>query len=396
MSPLRVVLVTRRFWPLVGGAERVMANLATALVDAGVSVTLLTACWERTWPREVIHRGVRVVRLEQPALRGWGTLRYMQRLARWLRDEHHEFDLVYVSMLKHDAYAALSASQRGDFPVVLRAEGAGATGDVAWQREGRCGGRIAARCRTASAIVAPSPAIQQELLGAGYPSTRVELIPNAVPIGPPRDGDARREARASLAEAHPLLSLPADAPLAVYTGRLHAAKGLSDLIAAWRVVDLTWPAARLWIVGEGPQRRALAEQIEDQQLSGRVVLCGAFDSIDDFLTAADCFVLPSHEEGMSLALVEAMAAGLPIVATDIEGNRQLVRHQQEGLLAPVGNAAALAAAIGRLLADRSQAAELGNAARRRVADEFSLAPWTARHLELFERVLAEHRAVGGR
>ena len=396
MSPLRVVLVTRRFWPLVGGAERVMANLATALVDAGASVTLLTARWEGNWPSEVIHRGVRVLRLEQPALRGWGTLRYMQRLARWLRDQRHEFDLVYASMLKHDAYAALGASQRGDFPVVLRAEGAGATGDVAWQREGRCGRRIAARCRTASAIVAPSQAIGQELLAAGYPSSRVELIPNAVPIGPPRGEDARREARVSLAEAHPLLSLTADAPLAVYTGRLHAAKGLSDLIAAWRQIETSWPTARLWIVGEGPERRALAEQIEDQQLGGRVVLCGAFDSIDDFLAAADCFVLPSHEEGMSLALLEAMAAGLPVVASDIEGNRQLVRHEREGLLVPAGDVAALASALGRLLVDRLWAAEFGNSARRRVADEFSLAAWTARHLELFERALAGRRAGGRR
>ena len=91
MSRLRVVLVTRRYWPLVGGAERVMSNLAGSLAEAGSAVTLLTARWDRTWPAEVIHGGVHVVRIEQPALRGWGTLRYMQRLARWLVEHRAAF-----------------------------------------------------------------------------------------------------------------------------------------------------------------------------------------------------------------------------------------------------------------------------------------------------------------
>ena len=396
MSRLRVVLVTRRFWPLVGGAERVMSNLAGSLAEARSAVTLLTARWDRTWPAEVIHGGVRVVRIEQPALRGWGTLRYMQRLARWLVERRAEFDLVYVSMLKHDAYAALGAGERAGFPVVLRAEGAGATGDIAWQRSGRCGRRIAARCHEADALVAPSRAIQAELLAAGYAPERIELIPNAVSLGPAREAAARSEARAALAEAHPLLNVPPGAPLAVYTGRLHAAKGLTNLVAAWPAIVRRWPAAQLWIVGDGPQRRDLAREIDALDLSGNVVLCGAFDSVDDFLGAADCFVLPSLEEGMSLALLEAMSAGLPVVATDIEGNRQLVRHERQGLLVPAGDARGLAAAIGRVLAEPTLAAALGTAARERVAAEFSIGPWVARHLELFERVLAAHGGEASR
>lgn len=388
MSRLRVALVTRRYWPLVGGAERVMSNLAGSLAEAGSAVTLLTARWDRTWPAEVIHGGVRVVRIEQPALRGWGTLRYMQRLARWLVEHRAAFDLVYVSMLKHDAYAAIGAGQRAGFPVVLRAEGAGDTGDIAWQRSGRCGRRIAASCREADAVVAPSRAIEEELLAAGYARPRVELIPNAVSLVPAREATARSEARAALAEAHPLLKISAGTPLAVYTGRLHAAKGLTHLIAAWPAIVRRWPTAQLWIVGDGPQRRDLARDIDALDLSGNVVLCGAFDSVDDFLTAADCFVLPSLEEGMSLALLEAMSAGLPVVATNIEGNRQLVRHEREGLLVPTGDSRGLATAIGRVLAELTTAAALGAAARGRVAAEFAIGPWVARHLELFERVLA--------
>ena len=121
MSPFsaRLVLVTRRFWPLVGGAETVMANLAAELAARGVGVTLLTARWQNDWPAELTYRGEPVVRVPNPALRGWGTWRYMKAIDRWLRENRDSYDLVYVSMLKHDAYAALGAVA-GSGPVVLR------------------------------------------------------------------------------------------------------------------------------------------------------------------------------------------------------------------------------------------------------------------------------------
>jgi glycosyltransferase involved in cell wall biosynthesis len=256
-----LVLITRRFWPLVGGAEVVMSNLAAALEQSGAHVTLLTAAWQPDWPVEFLHRGVRTIRLSNPSLRVWGTLRYMQAVASWLRTHRDSFDLVYVSMLKHDAYAALAARRKTPFPVVLRTEGAGTTGDVCWQREARCGRRIRRAGQTADAIVAPSRVMQDELLDAGYSPERIHYLPNGVPVpGETTTQQARAQARANLAAAHPHLTLPSDAEhrracalplpgaahphlalpsdasLAVYTGRLITAKGLEDLTSRifWR------------------------------------------------------------------------------------------------------------------------------------------------------------------
>lgn len=388
--PLRLVLATRRFWPLLGGAERAMANLATGLAACGCRVTVLTARWDPSWPAALVYTGVPVVRLTQPARRTWGTVRYMAALAHWLRSHRRQFDLVCVSMLKHDAYAALAAVGRSK-PVVLRAEGGGASGDCRWQDQQRFGSWIRRRCRRAAAVVAPSLPIEEELLAAGYPRQRVHWMPNGVATGPAPSPQRKAAARQVLAVALPLLYLPPETPLAVYTGRLHPGKGLECLLTAWQAVAARLPLARLWLVGDGPLRPALERQIAAFGLHGRVVLAGSFDSVDEMLSAADLFVLPSREEGMSLALLEAMGAGLPVVTTDIPGNRALVEPERHGLLVPVGDAQALSAAILRLVDQPELGVRLGAAARQRVADEFTLARMVDAHLRLFRSLTSSSK-----
>jgi glycosyltransferase involved in cell wall biosynthesis len=391
MSGLRLALITRRFWPLVGGAEMVMANLADEFVRMGHQPRIVTARWEPNWPRELVHREVPVTRLPNPPQRGWGTFRYMTALWRWLRKHRANLDGAIVSMLKHDAYTTVGALQSGTVPVVLRAEGAGQSGDCQWQQTARFGSRIRRRCTMADALVGPSEAVCDELRAA-YPSELVHYVANGVRMPPPRDLPRQKAARRALAEVNFDLATDADAPVAVYTGRLHRAKGLRELIAAWSRVVRHRPNARLWLIGEGPDREDLFDLILDRDLRGRVLMPGAFDFIDEVLLAADVFVLPSHEEGMSLSLLEAMAAELPIVATDIPGNQKLIRDGQHGLLVPKRDPEALAAAILRQLNESILAHARAKEAKKRVEQEFSLRGMAERHLELLTQA-AETRTV---
>jgi len=389
VNPPRLVLVTRRFWPMVGGAEAMMSSLAASFRERGAATTILTARWQPDWPATIEHHGVRVERLPHSSQRWIGTWRYMRALERRLQAGSKDYDLVYVSMLKHDAYATLEATRRTRCPVVLRAEGAGATGDVHWQLEANFGRQIKRRTMQAAAFVAPSPAIERELIAAGFPRDRIHFIPNGVSIPPARDPDAREEIRNWLARSQPALYVHPGARLAVYTGRLHEAKGLAHLIEAWHTIVRQEPTARLWLVGEGPERPKLVSLIRELELNSNVVLAGAFDQVDDLLAAADLFVLPSFEEGMSLALLEAMATGLPIVATDIPGNRLLIESGKHGVLVPPAAPEALASAIRRLLDSPGEAARMGEAARDRATAEFSLDGCVTRHMDLFERLVTE-------
>jgi glycosyltransferase involved in cell wall biosynthesis len=314
----------------------------------------------------------------------------MRGLKQWLGRHRSEYDLVYVSMLKHDAYMAVGIGRRRSFPVVLRAEGAGPTGDAAWQSHGRFGSWIRQRCQLAAAIVAPSPAIKQELASAGYDVGSLHFIPNGVGRAPDRTPQRRMAARESLGTAHPVLSLGHDTKLAVFTGRLSEEKGLMSLLEAWARVLKERSNTRLWLVGEGPLRDQLAERIERLHIRGRCVLVGSFDSVEELLAAADLFVLPSTEEGMSVALLESMACGLPIVATDIPGNRALITSGEHGLLVRPNDAASLAEAINNMLNSPALANQYGEAARERAGRYFSLSTMVERHVELFESLLRDH------
>jgi glycosyltransferase involved in cell wall biosynthesis len=386
---VRLALLTRRYPPLIGGAERVLSYLAPAMAAEGAEVTVLTArpsdlerapadaaSPARPEPPAVEElptpQGrLTVVRLPGARLRIVGTWLYMERLRRWLAS--HPVDVAYVSMLKHDAYVALGVSRQRGFPVVLRPEGAGATGDLAWQSWGRFGRRIGRRCHTAPAIVSISAAITAELTVAGYDPVRIVALPNGVPLP-----DIPWQPRGGWQAA----------PRAVFVGRLAPEKGLDQLIAAWPDVRARHPGAHLTLIGEGPERHALAAQIARFGLTGAVEMPGAVVDPAAALRAADLFVLPSHEEGMSIALLEAMALGMPLVASAIPGNRRLIEPGAHGRLAPDDDPAGLARAILDQWAGFDQAIAMARAARQRVADDYSIAAIARRHMELFRALIA--------
>ena len=387
MKPLRCVLVTRRFWPLVGGAEIVMANLGATFQQRDISCQIVTAQWQTNWPTEFVHREVPVVRLRNPKQRSWGTFRYLSSLARWLKEHADEIDIVYVSMLKHDAYTATKICQQLGIPVVLRAEGGGDTGDCAWQTTARFGLSIRRRCKTAAAVIAPSRAVADELREAGYPTDKLHLIPNgvALPAGPA--ADSQQLARQALAEAnHDLVATPEES-VVVYTGRLDRNKGLHDLINAWPEVTKRSPRCHLWLVGEGPDRDKLFQQIKDLDLQGQVVLPGAFDDVEEVLRAANLFVLPSYFEGLSISLMEAMAHQVPVIASNIAGNNDLIQSGINGRLVPAGDVTALSQAIQDALANPDQLNRWATAAHQTIQNNYSLSSMVDAHLKLFEQLV---------
>ena len=372
---MKILVVTQHFWPSVGGAEIMLRRLSACWAKVGCQVVVLTQKHDRNAPSSETIDDFTVVRLAPLRLRVLGTLHFIASLRRQLSATEGTFDVVFVSMLKHAAYAALTTKWINPPPLILRAEGAGPTGDMAWQDSARFGAKIRAACKLADAFIAPSPQIAEELRDRGYRSEAVFEIPNGVPIPeqPWRTGQ--------VSTARKQLGLP-NRPTIVYTGRLHTDKGLGDLIDAVAPLKQTVGSFTLLLVGDGPERDALQRRAEERGVKEFVHFTSQVESVEPYLRASDMFVLPSYQEGLSVSLLEALAIGMPCLASDIPANVGLVPLDLMQTF-PIRNPSALGTTIFMTLHSGMNPGILAEQ-RRHVAQRFSIETAAMNHLQVFK------------
>jgi glycosyltransferase involved in cell wall biosynthesis len=232
-------------------------------------------------------------------------------------------------------------------------------------------------CKFADRIVVNANAIKDRLVAEGYDGSRICVIPNGIDL-------ARFHQPRPTGYIHRELGLPVNAALIGVVGRVCRLKGIEDFLTATAIVASRFPTARFLIVGEAltagggtivrdyAYERELMRQTAQLGLQDRVVFTGFRTDVERVLAELTVSVLPSLSEGLSNSLLESMAAGLPVVATRVGGTAEAVDDGESGLLVPPGDPDSLAAAICRLLDSPTLAAKLGHAARRSIADRFSM------------------------
>nr|WP_234320546.1 glycosyltransferase [Streptomyces sp. SBT349] len=336
--------------PVEGGVAQVVTDLVRAQTETGMRT--LVACPSGGWLGRAAAAAGAEVRL-WVAERGpgpnlpWETA-CAARVIRRARP-----DVVHL----HSAKAGLAGrlALRGRLPTVFQPhawsfEALGAPASVlaaGWERFG---------ARWAHRVLCVSEAERERGLRAGI-AARWSVIPNGVDLTrfPETGGVARRQARAALAAVH---ALPQRAPLVVCVGRLCRQKGQDLLLRAWPRVTAQLPEARLVLVGEGPEGRALRAAAAVGTL-----FAGHTDDTLPWYAAADLVVLPSRWEGMALAPLEAMAVGRPVVLTDVGGaDESLPPGHAAHCLVPPEDPAALGEALAALLGDARRRVLLGEQA----------------------------------
>lgn len=231
-------------------------------------------------------------------------------------------------------------------------------------------------CRMCRCVVGNSRAVVDHLRRRAHiPRSLLRTIPGGVDVA--RFTDVDPVERSSL-------GVPNDAPLLLWVGRLDPVKGLDDLVDA--LVLLDDPRIHLVLCGDGPHESALQSRIARQGLTERVRFLGRRMDIPNLLASSDVFVFPSLTEGLPNALLEAMAAGLPIVTTDVPGCRDLIADGRTGLLVSPCRPRELAEAVQRLTADRALGRRLGHAARNHVARHYDMEAYVQRYAALYHEV----------
>jgi glycosyltransferase involved in cell wall biosynthesis len=357
LAHLRLLLAVDSL--VVGGAERHVVDLAVALARQGHDVTI--AC-SRTGPLAgvALAAGVRVRELMGECVKRRISLRYAWRLAELLREER--FDVVHAHIYA-STVAAFAATFRGDAPLVVTEHSA-----ATWRsRFARAVHTLA--LRRAARVIGVSDHIRDRVVADGVAPERVSVIRNAViDHGAPRADPALRDG----------------VPLIGTVARLNAEKGVEYVIEAAAQVAAVHPEARFIVIGDGPEREALAALVE--RTGAPVWFLGARGDVPDFVGFFDVLVLPSLSEGTPLVTLEAMSAGVPVVATAVGGIPQQLTDGREGFLVPPRDATAIARAVVRLIEDRQLRREMGARARARIRA-------TCRHEELVRAVLDVYRAA---
>ena len=231
----------------------------------------------------------------------------------------------------------------------------------------------------AHVLVTVSEKTRRLALAEGVKAERISVIQNG--IAPMLfEGEHRLEVRRDA-------GIGADDPFLLAVGRLVPVKAHEVLISAMSAVLKEFPNAKLGICGDGVLRPNLEAQIKLLDLESAVKLFGEQGNVAKFLFSADVFVLPSRSEGLPMALLEAMSAGLPVVATGLDGVAEVVLEGEHGLFAPIDDSDALANVILQLLRDPSMRARMGTAARRRVDEMYSIDRTGEQYLTLMFKLL---------
>lgn len=383
-SPLRVLMICPQFRPLVGGYERAAERLSAELARQGHEVCVITERREPGWPPRAESDGYLIRRLwclYRPHLH---ILTSLLSFAGFLVLRGRRYQVFHIHQYGlHAALAALIAKLLRR-PSVLKTTNTGCEGIGKGLMTTLPGvsGRAQRLLKSIDAYVGLSARTAAELRTFGIPERRVRVIPNGVDteLFAPA---AQRESSTTV-DRHGVKTRPT----ALYVGRLSPQKNLLGLLEAWRLVCQEHESAHLTVVGGGLQSDELKRRVEALGLESRVTLVGEQNDVLPWYQAADVFVLPSHHEGLSNSLLEAMSCGLPVVSTRVSGSEDVFAAGDVGELVEVNDMPALAAALLKLLRDPARRAGCGQTARRIAEESFSLRAVAEKTVCLYEELIA--------
>lgn len=352
-APFRRLRIGHVIWSLgLGGAEQVVIQLAAESVRRGHEVCVFTLNAPGSFAAHAEAAGVRVVSV---AKRGRYDATVLARLAAAFR--RARLDVVHTHLWGAHVWGRLAAAI-ARVPVAVATEH---NVDTWKPRRYFLLDRLLAHVTTH--LVAVSGPVLEFYERHGVARGRWRVIRNGIAIAP---GAPRR-----LGDAHRALGLTAGDRVIGWVGRLVPAKLPGDFLDAVALVAGRVPRVRALVVGDGPLRPEAEARARSLGLGGRVVFAGLREDVAALLAGMDVLVFSSEREGLSIAMLEGMAAGVPIVATRVGGTPELVEHGRSGLLVPPRAPAELAAAIVRVLEEGALAAALARGARDTVAERFS-------------------------
>lgn len=369
----------------VGGAERHLSTLLPELVRRGWPVSIFCTNRLGTFAEAVRAAGVEVIgppRERRPGVQSVASRLYSTSLAgarlfhqvRRLRPAVAHFFLPEAYLIGAPTALLLKV------PVCVMSRRGLNYYQAHWPGAAAIERRLHPRM---TAVLANSRRVADDLRAEGCDDARIGLIYNGVALKPLAPGLDRAQIRRAL-------GLPQQALVAIVVANLIHYKGHADLLRGLAAVRDRLPAGfHLLCIGRDEGARAGLEALRAELGLGELVtFMGVRNDVPELLAASDLSILPSHEEGFSNAIIEAMAAGLPMVVTDVGGNGEAVEHEVTGLVVPAKATQAIGEAVARLAESQELRARFGEAGRKRIAERFTFAASVDNYERLYEGLIA--------
>ncbi len=368
----RILMIISQFYPLRGGAEQQALQLATGLIRAGVQVSVLTRRIPGLPAYEVIsgipvYRSIRTV----PAGKLFGLL-YSITVFFFLFKKRTTYDIIHCH-LAQGFHSAVALFFKAVFKkkVIIKVGATGPLSDFRMLREVLLGSFLVRLLRHADRIITVCGQATAEAVRAGIPDCRIAQIPNGVDLQ--RFNPSRERATAGLI---------------TFVGRLDYMKGVHVLLEAFAMLRQRGAPAFLRIIGDGPDREKLVRMADALHLGEQVAFSGVADDIPVRLQASAVLVLPSLSEGLSNVVLEAMACGLPVVATRVGGTAELLEDNVTGILVEPGSPEKLCEALWRVLDDVKFSESLGRRAWEKVESCFAMSRVIDGYRDLYRKLLS--------
>jgi glycosyltransferase involved in cell wall biosynthesis len=381
IKDIKLLMIVGQFHPFVGGAEKECQKLSKKLIKEDISVTVLTQKHDGLPEYEMID-GIPVYR----KIKGWHLfeISYMASVLYFLFKNRKKYNVIQCFGIYLFIPPVIAAKYLLRKKVVARVEGAALYGDFQRINKLKYGNLVLHSAKKVDRIIAISRDIYHEIIEHNFSKHTIVNIPNSVDVTIFQPGKKHGNRKIERI---------------FFVGRLEAEKGLEYLIKAMKIVKDKWEEAKLLIVGEGTQRNTLEDLCKKLKLEDHVVFVGSTNDVLACYQDADIFVLPSIAEGMSLSLIEAMSCGLPVVATSVGGNPEVLDVSSEGkiiseyyigkqgILVTPKDVDGLSKALLKLLQDEKLSSMLGTHARKYVEDRFCLDKVAGEYVDLYRSLL---------
>jgi len=374
-------MIIAYFPPVLGGAEIQALRLAKALSKRNVNPFVITQRLKGLKRFEEVE-GVPIYRLFTLGSGTVASLLFMFSSFLFLVKNRRKYQIIHAHLASSPAITATIAGKVLRKKVIVKFGRSGKTGDI--QTSDRtCLGRAKLKLlmKYADVLICPSEEVKRESIDYGFAKNNVIKIPNGVdtalfhPVSDLQKEDLKRR-----------FNFPS-LPTLCSVGRLEPVKGLVVLLRAWQKVIKFKEESYLLIVGEGSQKNNLINLGKQLRIIESVRFIGQVDNVNEYLQTGDGFLFPSFGEGLSNALLEAMASELPVVATKIGGTEEVIENKKNGILVEAGSVDKLAKGIITLLRRPEAADRLGREARRTIEENYSIGVVAQKYLEVYKEMI---------